>query len=157
MTAGTRCDGLPDVFTHEMCSYPPAPFESKHVMLEANKSVLADALWPTDFKGDGKPGPGTRTYVLGGGALLHKIPWTKGNNWHEIIDDYVRYVTKKYEEPYDIRVVFDGYDGKPSTKDGTHMRRNRGCVGSVVYFDETMKLQTKRKNFWQTQKISKDS
>lgn len=141
--AGTRCDELPEVFTHELCAYPAALFESKHMMLEANKAVLADALFSKPIE-DGAPQPDAPTYVLDGGALIHKIPWTKGSTWDDILQSYAKHVATKYGK---ATVVFDGYDGSPSTKDCTHMRRTGGCIGSEVYFDETMKLQTKKDEF----------
>ena len=45
LTAGDRSGELPDIFTYEMCSYPPALFESPDVMRSANKASLADSLW----------------------------------------------------------------------------------------------------------------
>ena len=44
VTTGIRSDELPDVFRYELCSYPPALFESPEIMRSANKASLADSL-----------------------------------------------------------------------------------------------------------------
>ena len=38
-------DDLELTFKHELCSYPPALFDSSLLLLEADKPALADALW----------------------------------------------------------------------------------------------------------------
>ena len=45
ITAGTRNDQLEEIFQFELCSYPPAIFETRYVMRPANKPALADAIW----------------------------------------------------------------------------------------------------------------
>ena len=58
----------------ELCSYPPALFKSPLLLCEAQKPVLADAMWallqPPDIVGVN----GEVQYVLDGGALLQRIP-----------------------------------------------------------------------------------
>ncbi len=49
---------------------------------------------------------------------------------------YSDYVLNKYGEAI---VVFDGYE-VASTKDSTHMRRNKAKLGPVVSFTSDMKL-----------------
>ena len=44
LVVGERCDELPLVLKHELCSYPPALFEEPGMMRLANKSLLADAM-----------------------------------------------------------------------------------------------------------------
>ena len=44
-TAGSRCDDLTDVFKYELCSYPPALFQTIDILLEADKPALAEAIW----------------------------------------------------------------------------------------------------------------
>ncbi|KAG1685140.1 hypothetical protein GQR58_009244 [Nymphon striatum] len=111
-------------------SYVPALFESKCVMRPANKATLADALWTPEIAAS--PGPtGDVQYVLDGGALLHRIPWTKGTTWETIFAQYTNYVARKYGKAI---VVFDGYTDDPSTKDCTHLKRNDGSKGTEVHF-----------------------
>ena len=91
VTAGTRYDELTDAFVYELCSYPPALFESTYVMRASNKATLADALWSPKLAA--LPGPtGEVQYVLDGGALLHCIPWTRGSTWEQILEQYAKYV-----------------------------------------------------------------
>lgn len=143
VTAGTRCDGLPTIFRYELCSYPPALFESPDLMRSGNKATLADNLWSTAIEESPKP-PDQVQYVLDGGALLHIIPWKKGTSWDEILSMYTKYVIHKYRQ---ATIVFDGYDDTPSTKDSTHTRRRGGSVGLAVQFNDTMTLQTKKEEF----------
>ena len=94
VTAGLNCGELHEVFTHELCSYPPALFHTSDALLEADKPVLANALWkeigntevtlPEDF-----------SYVLDGGALLHRVSWKAGKTWHDIALSFWYYVWKK--------------------------------------------------------------
>ncbi|KAK6178790.1 hypothetical protein SNE40_011297 [Patella caerulea] len=84
VTAGNRSCDLSDVYKHELCSFPMALFDSKTVMRLANKSSLANALWTTLSAEFSRPNNEEVRYVLDGGALLHRIPWTKGNTWSSI-------------------------------------------------------------------------
>ena len=59
---------------------------------------------------------GPVNFVLDGGALLQRIPWSRGSLYKDIFKSYSEYVTRKYGEAV---IVFDGYEG-PSTKDMTH-------------------------------------
>ena len=65
-------------FKFEMCSYPPASFDSSRLTRKANTPVLADAIWiRTKNEQTTKP-TGKVHYVLDGGALLHRIDWPRG-------------------------------------------------------------------------------
>ena len=67
------------------------------------------------------------TYVLDGGALLHRVRWAKGMKFSAIADTYVKYIKKNYKS--NITVVFYGYQDK-FTKSHEHLRRNfvpRSC------------------------------
>jgi len=65
--------------------------------------------------------------VLDGGALLHRIPWGRGETYDLICGRYVKYVTDKYGC---ATLVFDGYESGPSTKDMTHGKRIRSGIGA---------------------------
>ena len=104
---------------------------------------MADALWCSEAAK--LPGPSeTVHYVLDGGALRHRIPWTKGATYDQICEQYSAYVIKKYGK---ATVVFDGYSDTPSTKDCAHIRRSRGKIGVTVQFTSSMALQTKKEEF----------
>ncbi|KAL9983208.1 hypothetical protein ACROYT_G005347 [Oculina patagonica] len=101
-----------------------------------NKSQLADAMW--NQVPDVLSLPEDLCYLLDGGALLHRIPWPRGETYDTICSRYLTYVINKYRSG---TVVFDGYESGPSTKDRTHNvlivqttiataeRRNTALVG----------------------------
>ena len=108
---------------HELCSYPPALFERPSVLLKADKPQLATAIIDhamtavmdnayTDVDEQ-------HTYVLDGGSLIHRLPWSSGTTYADIAKSYVTLVAAKYGR---ATVVFDGYCSGPSIKDMTHNR-----------------------------------
>ena len=117
---GSELD-LETAFAYELCTFPPALMESDGLLREANKPQIANSIWSSI--GPDASLPDSVSYVLDGGSLLHRISWAKGQAYSEICDSYVDYVIKCYEEG--TTVVFDGYDGKRSTKDTTHVRNGR--------------------------------
>ncbi len=138
-------DDLEDIFKFELCSYPPALFSGLQFLREANKPILANAIWSLlpDQEISGLAGHEAVQYVLDGGALLQRITWAKGATFNEICSVYTEYVTRKYGNAI---VVFDGYQSK-STKDMTHQRRTKGQAGATVTFTESMHLTMKKAQF----------
>lgn len=143
VTAGKQTDNLEDVFQYELCSYPPALFESKWTPRLANKASLADTLWKS-MPGDMPVPTGEALYILDGGALLHRVPWQRGLTYDEICQQYVRYVGNHYGSP---TIVFDGYSEGPSTKDATQQRRAAACIGATVNFSGSMLFKGKKEDF----------
>ena len=47
----------------------------------------------------------------------------------------------------DVTVVFDNYDGNPSTKGHTHIRRTGGVVGPFTEFTSTTVFSSSKKTF----------
>ena len=125
--AAKASDDIEDIFKYELCSYPPALFDSSPLLREPQKAVLTNAIWDT-LTQDSPVLTGKVQYVLDGGSLLHRIPWTQGITYREICTVYTEYVTKKYGEAI---VVFNGY-GESSTKDMVHQRRAKGQAGVNV-------------------------
>ena len=123
---------LEAVFKYELCSYPPALFESPFLLREAQKPVLADAIWSLLQTPKIPAVSGQVQYVLDGRALLQHIPWKKGVTYSEIWGTSTEYVTRKYGHAI---VVFDGYLNS-STKDMTHQRRLKSKIGATVIFTE---------------------
>jgi hypothetical protein len=67
-------DDMEAMFKHELCSYPPALFDSSLMLRQPQKPVLAEAIWtklPSNVTGP----TGEVHYVIDGGALIHHIPW----------------------------------------------------------------------------------
>ena len=127
---------------YELCTFPPALFESSGLLNEAQKSALASALW-TETRQEEEPIPKKVNFVLDGGALLHKLSWARGLTFASIIQSYVQYVTKNYGQAI---VVFDGYT-TVSTKDMTHKRRAKGKTGLAVSFTPEMQLSMPKDTF----------
>ena len=64
--------------------------------------------------------PNSSAYVIDGGALLQRIPWTKCISYINLCQMYVAFVHSNYQNAH---IVFDGYSSGPSTKDETHQSR----------------------------------
>ena len=145
VTAGTHRGDLNEVFTCELCSYPPALFETTNVLLAPDKPTLADAMWkqlPDASRTSSLPND--VQYVPHGGALLHRIPWNGGETYDAICSRYVQYVAGKYDPAI---IVFDGYEGGPSTKDVTHGKRTKSSISAPVHFTREMVCPLKREDF----------
>lgn len=139
-----KCDELESALKYELCSYPPALFDSSLLLREANKPALADAIWKhtgPDVSADNIV-DGCQ-YILDGGALLQRIPWSIGSTYTYIFHQYTQYVVKKYGNAV---VVFDGYLCN-NTKDMTHQRRSKGRIGATVTFTADMTLTMKKDEF----------
>jgi len=104
-TAGSCCDDLTDVFKYELCSYPPALFQTIDILLEASKPALAEAIWkqhPLAVRNTVLPH--NVQYVLDGQALLHRIlhriPWNSGEN-----TEFLGILVRPMQESPVIRVI----------------------------------------------------
>ena len=135
---------LESAFRYELCSYPSALFDSSLLLREADKPALADAIWkscecdvPVVI-----PSSGVQ-YVLDGGALLQRIPWSRGSTYRDICHQYTEYVGRKYGNAI---VVFDGYEST-NTKDMTHQRRSKGKASTTVTFTADMTCTIKKEQF----------
>ena len=143
VTASTNCGELNEVFAYELCSYPPALFHTTDVLLEADKPPLANAMWKIVSNIEITV-PQEHTFVLDGGALLHRISWVTGKTWQDMANSFCTYVVNKYDKSC---VVFDGYESGLSTKQGTQSRRARGVVGPTVHFTPDMICTVTKEKF----------
>ena len=91
--AAERTDSInPEtIFKHELTTIPKALAETPELLHEAQKSTLADAIWSTANQ-NATSVPDCVRYVLDGGALLHRIPWSRGSTYESIIETYSKYV-----------------------------------------------------------------
>ena len=64
------------------------------------------------------------------------------------------YVTRKYGA---VVIVYNGYNGDPTTKDATHLRRTEYCVGVIVHFARGMMIKSKRGEFLYSKTNSQQS
>ena len=83
------------------------------------------------------------TYVLDGGALIHKVKWMKKGTYLDIVKQYVGFVRAKYGRCY---IVFDGYRQGPSIKDHEHERRIKKACGDVQLL-ESMEVHVNQEVF----------
>ena len=123
---------LEEVLEYELSLSPfsPALFEASYIMRKPDKTQLAKAI--DDYAGSRSDEavtnevPQTESYVLDGGSLMHRVPWTKGSTYGAIADSYVDFTLRNYGM---AMVVFDGYHDQPSVKDSTHQRRQQKQEG----------------------------
>jgi len=136
---------MTDVFSHELCTHPPSLFEMPRMMRPANKAALAN-----EMKSSGNPGieyikiGSQKHYVIDGGLLLHWLSWTENSPYGDIINQYLSFVQTRFTT---ATVVFDGYEGGPSTKDNAHLRRTKGIIGPDVDLTVTGRLHGKKANY----------
>lgn len=144
IAAAESMENREEIFKYELCTHPPALFDSMGMMRKANKPALADAMWSQHSPEDTSVSHDVQ-YVLDGGSLLQRIPWPRGTTYSAIANLYADYVQKKYGTPSVI--VFDGYEGGPSTKDSTHQRRSKGHMEPTINFADDMICKSQKDHF----------
>ena len=78
---------LEEAMKYELCTFPPALFETKEILNEPHKAAFADALW-SSVKNKYVVLPSPANYVVDGGALLHRNPWKIGTSFSTILKSY---------------------------------------------------------------------
>ena len=147
-----------EVMSFELSPFLPALFEARNVFRKAEKPQLAHVL--TD-QCRVKPYKNTEQYVLGGGSLVHRIPWKTGDSYGRIKRSYADFTTPPPTHTHTLfgsaNVVFDGYGGEPSINDNTH----HSDVGRMpIQLSDSMQTQysqARRMSFYQETAISRDS
>ena len=130
-------------FDYKKCSYLTSLFDESLLPCQANKPVLAHAIWSMTKDSQTEVNISERAhYVLDGGALLHRVIWSCGVSFDTICSPYAQYIGRRYPR---ATIIFDGYKDGPSTNDCTHMRRHE--CGPVVLFEPSMILSLKKKLF----------
>ena len=139
------------LFSFELCTHPPALFETPRLMRAANKPALANVV---------------KTNI----GLHHTFPNEKSamslmvecyyNSYHGNVDkpfvNCVNHTSNLSKSKFiNASVVFDGYEGGPNTKDNVHGRRNTCTVETEVKFIESTKFRGKKKTFLTNLKINK--
>ena len=143
--AGRLVDDTGDLFQYELCSVPSSLFDNSGMPREPAKALLAESIWKLgDCSADNYPKSDFDVSVIDGGSLLQKLPWQKGASFGYICEEYISYVKQRYTNPV---VVFDGYNNGPSTKDVTHLRRQKGVIGTKVLFTRATPCKTKKDVF----------
>lgn len=132
------------LFKYELCSHPTSLFDNAGLPREAHKATLGDALWDMVKHDQTEPTGDDLHYVLDGGALLQRLPWSRGQNFESICNVYVQYVKSRYGK---ATIVFDGYEDGPAIKDATHCRRTGSSRGPDVVFTGETSLKMKKNEF----------
>ena len=88
------------------------------------------------------------SYVLDGGALLHRVRWLVGNIYKEVTMQYMSYVRHRYGTR---SIVFDGYSSRPSLKDHEHKRR-AGKASADIQISPEMKAHRNQQLFLANEK-----
>lgn len=141
-------------------------FDQKLLMRLADKSDLQNRLIKKVTACVAKEVPIGLTYIIDGGSLPHRLPWSKSTSYASIngfshttppdspqdTNNSTNYILQFIRKHYrNAIVVFDGYASGPSTMDETHQRRTCSEIGASVDFTSDMLLKMKKKNSWQTQ------
>ena len=88
---------------------PKALAKTPEFLHEAQKSILADTLW-TAANLNAASIPDNVRYVLDGGALLHRIPWSWGASYESILETYSKYVATNYGKAVVVLMDIKNYD-----------------------------------------------
>ena len=141
------------IFKFELCSYPPALFDSSLMLLQPHKPALANAIWAMTMESSDVTAPqGELQFVLDGVALIHRIRCPQGCT-RNVCALYCNYVHQKCGKAI---IVFDG-DTSTSTKSMTQEKRTGGKVGATVTFTDDMKLTVKKAHFQANKTINSPS
>ena len=137
-SSGDPC--LEDVMKYELSPYSPSLYEGKNLVRKPDKAPLLHAVRSHVTSSNAailQVIPKTDPCLLDGGSLIHRLKWTDGSTYNSIADAYASFTVDVYGNG---KVVFDGYDGGPSTKDNAHQRRTRTKVINKVDMSVTTKF-----------------
>ncbi|WAR20763.1 hypothetical protein MAR_014737, partial [Mya arenaria] len=137
-------DDISHYFEYELSSVPSTLFDACGFPKQPQKAILADAIWSLGNCSGEESDHQQYQYVLDGGSLIHRLPWTQGATFADICNAYTEYISKQYNQPI---VVFDGYMAGPSIKDVAHIRRSHGVTSTNVDFKGTTPFRGKKDKF----------
>lgn len=120
ITVAEREDDIESFFEFELTPEPMALFKDG-MLRKPDKPSLRKVIMPEENSIHKEDIVKICETVLDGGALLHRVRWSKGKKFFEISDAYLRYIRKNYDSK--VTVVFDGYEDE-SIKSHEHQRRN---------------------------------
>ena len=120
ITVAEREDDIEAFFKFELTPEPMALFKDG-MLRKPDKPSLRKVIMPEGnsvHKEDIGKLSGT---ILDGGALLHRVRWSKRIKFCSLAETYLNYIRKNYDT--EVAVVFDGYEDE-SIKSHEHQRRN---------------------------------
>ena len=130
MTVAAQEDNIEEFFHYELTQEPMLLFKNE-MRRKPDKQSLRKVIMPEEEAVKKNNIKNCDTYVLDGGALTHRVRWSKGTKFITIAETYVKYIRKNYR--LNVTVVFDGYHNK-STKSREHLRRkfvSQSCNVSI--------------------------
>ena len=128
ITIASREDDLEPMFKYELTFEPMSLFKVG-LMRKPDKPALRNVIVPGEDAVKKNSIKGCKEYVLAGGALLHRVRWSKGMKFNDIAEASANYIRKHYKTS--VTVVFDGYHDE-GTKSQEHLRRNLVSQSYVV-------------------------
>ena len=145
VVANTSSSDVNELSKYELSAYPTSIFENTAMLREADKAPFAKIIRSFVVENI-QPFVHSTThhFVLDGGSLMYRVPWRKNSTYLEIADAYANFVTNKYGN---ATVIFDGYNGLPSTKDITHIRRTGEETYAEIQFSSNMILSSTKDKF----------
>ena len=145
LTAIIQRDGkVEENFRYELTPEPTTLFRDG-MMRKSGKSVLRNHLLQ---KFPSSECPSSESCVVDGGALLHKVKWTSGSSFKDLLQSYIGYIQKRFSTSHStVIVVFDGYNHAMSIKASEHKRRTSQVTASDIVFKDEMTPTTTREVF----------
>ena len=133
---------LSSLLKYELAPRPPSLFDDVS-MRKSTKAALATLL--ESLVPSANNMLGETLFVVDGGHLLHSVTWPRPATYEEICQMYLRNVIKHYQS--NATVVFDGYDGPPSTKFVEQNRRASKALSAVSSLMASMHTTTTQAGF----------
>ena len=123
-------------------------FDSKGLMNVANKPAMKKELFdqPELSECISTNLPDNCHYVIDGGSLVQRIPWSQGITYSEVCQTYIRHLQTNYKFMENVTVVFDGGYLELSTKYTTHIHRNNGRVSKTIIPSSSSSITVKKTN-----------
>ena len=129
VTIAAQDDNIEEFFQYELTREPMSLFKNG-MMRKPDKAALRKVIMPEKNVIKKEDNTKCGTYMMDGGALLHRVRWSKYMKSSAIAETYVKYVTRHYDDS-NVTIVFDGYDNE-STKGHEHLQRNSVPQSSTV-------------------------
>ena len=75
----------------------------------------------------------SRSVVIHGGALLHKVKWFYGSSFADIIDPYIQNIQNRFSKYKSVTIIFDGYNQQMSITSSEHKIRTSQVTAADVF------------------------
>ena len=74
----------------------------------------------------------SRSFVIDGCALLHRVKWFYGSSSADISDSYIQYIQNRFSKYESVIIIFDGYNTQLSIKSEQKRRTSQVTAADVV-------------------------